>query len=411
MNDRDAEGETAMSDRETAFTRRQCLRAGSLAFAAGLATGGLVSAGVVSTVFARSRQSRTDKLRVLTESPLNAETALANLIEDYLTPRDSFYIRTNGSVPSAHDDDHEITFEGLIDRPGKLSLLEMRRAFGEEERNAVLMCAGNRRTEMGQVKKVSGTPWTTGAIGNATWRGVSLAKVIGSLGVQRAAKHVWFESIDRCKMKSGGETAFGASIPIGKALDGTSLLAQTMNGLPLTADHGAPVRVIVPGFIGARSVKWLGKVVVSDKPSPNHFVSENYKIVADVSPQSLAAAEPIYEYTINSLICDPAPGEMVSGAEITLRGLALPRGGRFDRIAKVEILRGDNSVLCEAQLSGPGEAFCWEHWTTKVKLPRGEHTLGVRATGTQGDIQPLEPNWNAMGYLFNAPHRVTFRVG
>jgi sulfite oxidase len=212
-------------------------------------------------------------------------------------------------------------------------------------------------------------------------------------------------------MKSGGETAFGSSIPVEKALDGTTMLAHSMNGAPLTADHGAPVRVIVPGYIGARSVKWLGKIVVSDKPSPNHYVAENYKIVSDTKPESLAAAEPIAEYTINSLICEPASGATLTGQEITLRGIALPRGGRLDRVAKVEILKNDNSVLCEARLAGPGEAFCWEQWTASVKLPPGEHTLGVRATGIQGDAQPLEPNWNALGYLYNAPHRVTVRVG
>lgn len=360
----------------------------------------------------RARQGAAGhKLRVLTESPLNAEAVIENLAKDYLTPLEHFYIRTNGNVPTGHVDEQEIAFEGLVDRPQKISLKLLRRLFGEEEQNAVLMCAGNRRTEMGQVKKVSGTPWTTGAIGNAAWQGVSLATVLRYVGVQREAKHVWFESIDRCKMKSGGETTFGASIPISKAMEGTCLLAQSMNGQALTSDHGAPVRAIVPGYIGARSVKWLGKVVVSDKPSPNHYVAENYKIVSDTKPETFAATEPIYEYSINSLICDPAPGGKVSAGDVTLRGIALPRGGRLDRIAKVEILASDNQVLCEAELLGPGEAFCWEPWEASVKLPRGEHTLGVRATGIQGDVQPLEPNWNALGYLFNAPHRVTVTVG
>lgn len=359
---------------------------------------------------ARTRQTAAAKLRVLTESPLNAEASIQNLVKDYLTPLEHFYIRTNGNVPTAHVDEHEIMFEGLIDRPQVIPLRLLRRLFREEERNAVLMCAGNRRTEMGQIKKVSGTPWTTGAIGNAKWQGVSLTKVLRYVGIQRDAKHVWFESIDRCKMKSGGETTFGASIPIEKALDRLSLLAMSMNGKPLTSAHGAPVRMMVPGYIGARSVKWLGKIVVSDKPSPNHYVAENYKIVSDTKPESFAAAEPIYEYSINSLICDPAPGASLAAGEITLRGLALPRGGQFDRIAKVEILGNDNKVLCEAKLKGPGEVFCWEPWEAKVDLPKGTHTLGVRATGIQGDAQSLEPNWNALGYLFNAPHRVTFEV-
>lgn len=379
----------------------------SQAAVAGLTSGYLFS----RSGFGRNKQDRAGALRVLTESPLNAEAKLENLAGQYLTPVEHFYIRSNGNVPTSQAENHEIAFEGLIERSVVLSLRDLRRQFGDERRHAVLMCAGNRRTEMGQVKKVSGTPWTTGAIGNAAWIGIDLAKVLGGLGIQSQAKFVWFESIDRCKMKSGGETAFGGSIPIEKALDGTVMLAHSMNGKPLNSDHGAPVRAIVPGYIGARSVKWLGKIVVSDKPSPNHFVAENYKLVSETKPEALAAAEPIGEYTINSLICEPADGAAVKGEEVTLRGIALPRGGRLDRIAKVEILKSDRSVLCEARLEGPGEAFCWEPWTASVKLPPGEHRLGVRATGTRGDEQPLEPNWNAMGYLYNAPHWVTVRVG
>jgi sulfite oxidase len=387
-------------------SRRRCLQTGFAALAAtsmappvfGWAKSGL------------TKQDAKHKLRVLTESPLNAEASLEELVKHYHTPLEHFYIRTNGNIPTAHVDDHEIAFEGLVERPQSISLKLMQRLFGHEEQAAVLMCAGNRRTEMGQVKKVSGTPWTTGAIGNASWRGFNLAKVLRYVGVQRAAKHVWFESIDRCKMKSGGETSFGGSIPIEKAMEGTCLLARLMNDKPLTSDHGAPVRAIVPGYIGARSVKWLGKIVLSDKPSPNHYVAENYKIVADTKPETLAAAEPIYEYSINSLICDPAEGAKLKAGEVTLRGIALPRGGRNDRVKKVEILDAASKVLCEATLMGPGEAFCWEPWEATLELARGTHSLGVRATGNRGDVQPLEPNWNALGYLFNAPHRVTVSV-
>lgn len=384
------------------WTRRESLIAGAGAIFA--------SPFFSRQALAALAQQRSENLRVLTESPLNAEAKLETLVGNYLTPRENFYLRTNGNVPIAHEDDHVIVFEGMLERPESIKLSTLRAMFGEIDQNAVLMCAGNRRTEMGQVKKVSGTPWTTGAIGNATWTGVDLRRVLQFLGVQREAKFVWFESLDRCKMKSGGETSFGSSIPLEKALDGTTLLASQMNGKTLSVDHGAPIRAIVPGFIGARSVKWLAKVVVSDKPSPNHYVAENYKIVADTKAETLAAAEPINEYSINSLICSPAPAAEVKAGEVVLRGIALPRGGRTDRIAKVEILGRDNAVLGEAKLESPGEAFCWELWTAKISLGKGEQTLGVRATGTNGDIQPLEPNWNAQGYLFNAPHRVTFKV-
>jgi sulfite oxidase len=174
---------------------------------------------------------------------------------------------------------------------------------------ATLTCAGNRRQEMSVIKPVAGVQWDAGAIGNARWTGALLADVLRAAEIQDGAKHVWFEGLDPIKEKDGSVAPFGGSIPITRALSGEGpLLAHAMNGSPLTAEHGFPLRTIVPGYIGARSVKWLAKIVVSDRPSPNHYVAEAYKLIQRDDKTEVAAAEPIYSYPINAAICSPAAG-------------------------------------------------------------------------------------------------------
>src|SRR5262249_8853891 len=153
-----------------------------------------------------------------------------------------------------------------------------------------LTCAGNRRSEF-QGPKIAGVPWGPGAIGNAAWSGISLAALLRRAGIREGAKHVWFEGADEIVDKSD-TYPFGGSIPLDKALAGddrapAALLATKMNDKPLTAEHGFPLRGVVPGFIGARSVKWLKTIVVSDRPSPNHYLAAAYKVIKEETPAAL----------------------------------------------------------------------------------------------------------------------------
>src|SRR5690606_18300867 len=115
------------------------------------------------------------------------------------------------------------------------------------------------------------------------------------------------------------------------------LVAHAMNEKPLAADHGFPVRTVVPGYIGARSVKWLGKIVVSDRPSPNHFVADVYKVVPNSTPEAAMAAEPIYAYPVNAAICLPESNDRLAPGTLTVRGYALPSGSTARTIERVEV--------------------------------------------------------------------------
>ena len=300
-------------------------------------------------------------LIVRTETPYNAETALAKLNERWLTPTSSFFVRSHGNVPKLEQKGFTLTLEGLVNQPRQLSLAELTERFELASVTATLTCSGNRRTEFNRVKKVPGVQWDAGAIGNAEWRGVRLSEVLKRVGVQPGAKHVWFEGLDQITEK--GETfPFGGSIPLEKAMSDTAaapgcLLATLMNGKPLTPEHGFPLRTIVPGFIGARSVKWLSRITVSDQPSPNHYLAHAYKLITEDTPQAVHDAAPIYEYPLNSIICSPSPQAAVAGAALTVKGIALPSGRIGQAIKRVEVSTDAGETWHPAKVTSPVREF------------------------------------------------------
>jgi sulfite oxidase len=352
-------------------------------------------------------------LIVRTETPYNAETALGKLNERWLTPTSSFFVRCHGNVPKLEQKGFTLTLEGLVNQPRQLSLAELTERFELASVTATLTCSGNRRTEFNRVKKVAGVQWDAGAIGNAEWRGVRLSEVLKRVGVQPGAKHVWFEGHDQITDK--GETfPFGGSIPLEKAMSDTAaapgcLLASLMNGKPLTPEHGFPLRTIVPGFIGARSVKWLSRITVSDQPSPNHYLAHAYKLITEDTPQAVHDAAPIYEYPLNSIICSPSPQAAVAGAALTVKGIALPSGRAGQTIKRVEVSTDAGETWHAAKVTSPVREFCWVHWAAEVPISPKTESLLVRAVSSDDESQPRETPWNLKGYQYNGWHRVTVK--
>jgi sulfite oxidase len=262
---------------------------------------------------------------------------------------------------------------------------------------------------MSAIKPVGGVQWAAGAIGHARWQGAALAEVLRAAVIQAGAKHVWFEGIDPIKETDGSVAPFGGSIPLEKALaaEFPSLLAYAMNDGPLSAEHGFPLRTVVPGYIGARSVKWLTKITVSDRPSPNHYVAEAYKVVQSDDKNEVARAEPIYAFPVNAAIC--STGGTKAGPRV-LGGYALPGGEAASTIAKVEVSRDGGRSWMSAKLIGEARPYAWQHWTAEIHLPPGKHELVVRATDSRASTMPERAEWNFKGYLYNGWHRVTVEV-
>lgn len=380
-------------------------------FLAASIAGGVWLAGRWSPVLGQDAPDKAlpagKKLIVRTPAPLNAEPELAHLVREWITPVESFYVRNHAKVPAIDLDSYRVTVDGLVGKPLKLSLAELGQ-LPAVKLTATLTCAGNRRSEF-TGPKIPGVAWGAAAIGNAEWSGVPLSAVLKRAELKPEAKHVWFEGLDQIVDKN--ETfPFGGSIPLEKALSeqgeiAGAILATHMNGKPLTAEHGAPLRTIVPGFIGARSVKWLTKITVSDRPSPNHYVADAYKVIAEDSRAALDAAQPLYEYALNSVICLPAPKSKSAG-KIAVKGFALPSGAAGRMLKSIELSTDGGKTWSAAKIDSKTAAYCWALWSAEINLPQGAESLLVRATDSSGETQPREMPWNVKGYQFNAWHRV-----
>ena len=346
--------------------------------------------------------------------PFNGEPPLSKLVENWITPVDSFFVRSHGNVPEIAAKDLKLTIDGMVDKPLTMSFFELLERFPRHSTTATLTCAGNRRSEFAAIKKVGGIQWDAGAVGNANWQGFRLAHVLKFVGVKAEAKHVWFEGRDEVVEKNV-TFPFGGSIPIEKALittaTGSSLLATEMNGKPLTPSHGFPLRTIVPGFIGARSVKWLHKITVADRPSPNHFVADVYKLVPEDDAELIAKTSPIYEFTLNSVICIPAKDASVSGDQITVKGFALTNGTTGRSVQKIEVSADEGKTWKLAKITGGLSDYCWVLWSADVPLAATTTSLVVRATDTSGETQPEKNPWNYKGYQFNGWHKVNLKRG
>lgn len=349
------------------------------------------------------------RLLVHSNAPMNAEPPLPDLVRSWVTPVESFFIRSHGNTPEINAESFRVSVEGLVENPVTLSLAELGR-FEQHAVTATLTCAGNRRSEHSRTKAVKGVQWREGAIGNAKWRGARLSDLLKNAGVRDSARHVWFEGLDT--VEDGGKTfAFGGSIPLEKALldrDAVpgALLATTMNDKPLTADHGYPVRTVVPGYIGARSVKWLSKIVVSDRPSPNHFVADVYKLVDAGTLLEVAENAPIYRMPLNSAICTPTAGAALKPGRVEVIGYALPPGVPGVSIRKVEVSADSGRSWTDAKLTSSASDFCWQLWSAEIAVTSATKELIVRAVDSRGEVQPETVRWNAKGYLFNAWHHV-----
>ena len=247
-------------------------------------------------------------LRIRQEVPLNAEPAPEVLLDEFLTPNELFFIRSHGDIPEVDPAAFRLTVDGLVERPLALSLAELRQ-LPRITVAATLQCAGNRRQELIAFAPIPNElPWASAAISNAEWSGVPLREVLLAAGPRAGALHAAFLGLDEAE-RHGHRFRFGGSIPLGKALHPEVLLADTMNGRPLPPVHGAPLRVVVPGYIGARSVKWLTGITLQETPSDNYFQAKAYRLFpAAVGPDTVDWEKGMMlgESPVNSVICSPS---------------------------------------------------------------------------------------------------------
>ncbi len=392
--------------RDLVFDRRTLLRASG-------GTAGILWLGLPRPSWGQLPESDEGWI-VHTRSIPNREPTLDRLVQSWVTPTEHFYVRSHAPTPTIDADRFRLQVEGLVDEPFSISLKELRERFPKQRVTATLICAGNRREEHSEVKPVDGVPWGAGAIGNARWGGVWLADLLGKAGVKESARHVWFEGADQIE-REDGVIPFGGSIPLAKAMQenrpaAQPMVAYEMNRQELTPDHGYPMRMVVPGFIGARSVKWLRRIVVSDRPSPNHYLASAYKLVTEGTDQEWKDAEPIQPFPLNSAIAVPEKDARVEPGRLTVRGYAVARGLPGLTVAKVELSSDGGKTWSSATFSDPARPFCWRLWEARTDITQMTENLIVRATDSDGHVQPASVDWNLKGYLYNAWHRKPIRV-
>lgn len=339
------------------------------------------------------------------QQPFNAETGTASLAES-LTATDAFYVRSHGDVPDIDPGAWRLQVHGDVERELTLSLATLREAFREREVTATLQCAGNRRAGLLAVRDIPGeAPWGPGATGTATWTGVALADVLSLAGPLSEAEHVGFEGADVCPEAEPAQR-FGGSIPLDKASRHEVLLAWEMNREPLPPVHGAPVRVVVPGYIGARSVKWLERIEVRSTPWLGYFQDVVYRLLPEDEAPGAGKGMPLGLVALNSDVLSPADGETVPAGPVEVRGHAFAGGERY--VARVDVSTDGGASWSQAELLEDLGPWAWRQWRMTVDLRPGDHEIVVRAWDSSAATQPESEAslWNPKGYVNNAQPRL-----
>ncbi|MEA2147599.1 MAG: sulfite oxidase [Solirubrobacteraceae bacterium] len=358
-----------------------------------------------------SRFGKRADMVVHEREPYNAEPPRAALAQGALTPRDTFYVRGHGPVPEGDEHDWQIELDGLLEHPLVVTLAELRSGrWPHHELIATLQCAGNRRRDLAAVRPIPGeAPWGPGATGTARWGGVALSDVLALAQPRAEATHVAFVGAD-VSPEADPPQLYGASIPLAKALHGEVLLTYEMDDEALPTVHGGPLRVVVPGYIGARSVKWLTRIELRSSPWPGYFQSTAYRLLApDESPGPGQGME-LGEVALNGDFLSPADGAQLAPGTIPLAGYAFAGGAR--EVARVEVSADGGRHWVQARLGGDQGPWAWRQWQAEIDLSPGEHELVARAWDTSANTQPERPEtvWNPKGYVNTSWARIRVRV-
>lgn len=340
---------------------------------------------------------------VVLERPGDLETPL-NALTLPFTPNHLFFVRSHHGPPP-EGQKYALTIDGLTRSPLELSAHELR-SFPKATLPAVLQCSGNGRAFFDP--PVPGAQWRRGAAGQARWAGARLVDVLSRAGVDPSAKFVRLEGADRPANPS--TPAFVRSIPIERALDPGTLLAYEMNDAPLPHLHGAPVRLVVPGWVGDDWVKWLHHVTLTAEEDPGFYMAKAYRLPdPPVAPgEAVKSTRPMTVMPVKSIVAVPSEGARLATGRHPLIGVAW--SGRAT-IKRVEVSTDGGQTYEAATLEGPSAPGAWQVWTSElVADERGERTILVRATDADGATQPARTPWNPSGYLWSSIDRVHVTV-
>jgi Sulfite oxidase and related enzymes len=332
------------------------------------------------------------------EDPLNLEMLFEKL-EGFLTPTESFYVRTHFPIPSIDRNAWWLHVEGDVEKPFAINYEELLE-FESVTISVTLECAGNNRSFL--EPKVKGVQWGLGAVGTTKWTGVPLSILLDRARVKANVYEVILEGTDGGMLEDPksppGESKFARSIPLQKARADV-LLAYKMNGSELPRQHGFPVRAIVPGWYAMASIKWLQRIIVTDQPFTGYYQTIDYAYWKRRG--EIAERTPLTEMQVKAQIAKPADSDILpSNANVRVHGAAWTSDGE---ITKVELSTDGGATWTEAKLLGESQPNAWRLWELNWQTPAspGKQTLIARATDSLGRTQPTQRDPDRGTYMIN----------
>jgi DMSO/TMAO reductase YedYZ molybdopterin-dependent catalytic subunit len=355
-------------------------------------------------------------LVVIGEKPLVAETP-EPLLDDDTTPTEKFFIRNNGQIPEPVKDADKwtIKIDGEVDKPMEIALGELKTKFTPVTQRMVLECGGNGRAFF--TPQARGNQWTNGGVGCAEWTGVRVADVLKAAGVKPSAVFSGHYGADPHLSGDSARVAISRGVPIKKLMDENNLIVWQMNGKPLDNIHGGPVRLVIGGWPGSVSAKWLNRIWIRDKVHDGQGMGgTSYRVtVKPMVPGGKPDPEnfkDLESMPVRSIITAPSDGTKIPAGtrEVKLRGASW--AGDHD-VKQVDVSADYGATWHPAQVEKPKNKYDWQRWTATVKLPSdGYYEIWTRGTDSQGVAQPhVAGFWNPQGYGANPMHRVRVLVG
>ncbi len=409
--------ERALTGRKSHPDRRGFLRGAGLAAMTALVGGaipfhrnmplGLIPAALADADVVEGK----DGLTILNDRPVNAETP-AHLLDDEVTPTSRHFVRNNGIPPYEVDAaTWSLTVDGLVDTPLLLTIADLKSRFEVVTKRLVIECGGNGRAMFDPPAR--GNQWTYGAVGCSEWTGVRLSDVLKAAGVKDTVIYTAHEGADMHLSGAEDKQPISRGMPIAKAMRGDSLIAFAQNGGDIHPMNGAPLRLVVPGWPGSCSQKWLTRIwlrdVVHDGPK---MTGTSYRVPKyPVAPGTKVPKKDfriIEAMPVKSLITHPATGTAAGQRTFQVRGHAWAGDAS---VQAVDISYDFGATWQRASLDAPANDGAWQRWRSEVTLPQaGYYEIWARATDANGTSQPFGINWNPKGYLNNSFHRVAVTV-
>ncbi len=353
-----------------------------------------------------------DGLTVLNDRPLCAETP-PHLLDDDITPTSRHFVRNNGLPPEDVDAaSWRLTIDGLVENPMTLSIDDLKRQFDVVTEALTLECGGNGRAFFDPPAK--GNQWTYGAVACSEWTGVRLADVLKVAGVKNNAVYTAHVGADTHLSGKEGKLPISRGIPIEKAMNEHNLIAFAQNGRAIHPMNGAPLRLVVPGWPGSCSQKWLTRIWLRDRVHDGPKMGGTSYRIPDrtVAPGAKVAKKDfviIQAMPVKSLITSPATDHKTADKTLRVRGHAWAGDRKVDAV-RLSIDFG--ATWIETRLDDPVNDHAWQNWHAAIAFPRtGYYEIWARAIDSRGVGQPHAVSWNPKGYLNNSMHRIAVTVG